>query len=59
MPYSLEYRRKAEERNRQIAEFCRTHTGRDAAKQFGVSLRTVRYAVAQAKRASLEHKVEE
>jgi hypothetical protein len=35
------------ERNRKIFEACKTASARKVAEQFGVSLRTVRYANAQ------------
>lgn len=59
MAASEAQRQHAAERNKKIAEFCRTNTGPEACEYFGVSLRTVRYAVAQAKRARWAHKVEE
>ena len=51
MAASEAQRQHAAERNKKIAEFCRTNSGKEACEYFGVSLRTVRYAVAQAKRA--------
>ena len=59
MAASEAQRRHAAERNKKIAEFCRTNSGKEACEYFGVSLRTVRYAVAQAKRARWAHMVEE
>lgn len=59
MAASEAQRQHAAERNKKIAEFCRTNSGKEACEYFGVSLRTVRYAVAQAKRARWAHLVEE
>lgn len=59
MAASEAQRQHAAERNKKIAEFCRTNSGKEACEYFGVSLRTVRYAVAQAKLARWAHMVEE
>jgi hypothetical protein len=43
------------ERNRKIFEACKTAYARKVAEQFGVSLRTVRYANAQCVAQSMDN----